>query len=220
MDSYPYASISAFALHPLYLNLDRFLARTTRRFGPAWPASEKAQHPAGDGLRGGHEGENGVRAENLPGAARSRDFSSADYQEFFNLNKDWLSLTRRFVSCATNSARRIFCNGPSTGFMTRRKSAPFRRDTAARDELDLHCFIQFHLHLQLREAADYLHRKGVILKGDIAIGVYPQGADVWQQPELFHTEMQAGAPPERFRGQGPKLGLSHLQLAPDETRRL
>ena len=50
-DSYPYASISAFALHPLYLNLDRLagsqgpaLAAKSRRATPA------TQRPAHGGL--------------------------------------------------------------------------------------------------------------------------------------------------------------------------
>ena len=68
-------------------------------------------------------------------------------------------------------------------------------------------FIQFHLHLQLKQAAEYLHAQGVILKGDIAIGVYRHGADVWQQPELFHTDMQAGAPPDAFAAKGQNWGF-------------
>lgn len=81
------------------------------------------------------------------------------------------------------------------------------RDPAAGDAMALHCFIQFHLHLQLREAADYVHARGLILKGDIAIGVHRHGADVWQQPELFHTDMQAGAPPDAFAAKGQNWGL-------------
>ncbi len=68
-------------------------------------------------------------------------------------------------------------------------------------------FIQFHLHLQLREAADYVQALGLILKGDMAIGVYPHSADVWQQPALFHTDMQAGAPPDAFAAKGQNWGF-------------
>jgi 4-alpha-glucanotransferase len=58
------------------------------------------------------------------------------------------------------------------------------------------------LHLQLKEAADYAHSRGVILKGDIAIGVARNGAESWQHRGLFNLEMQAGAPPDAFTSKG------------------
>ena len=64
-----------------------------------------------------------------------------------------------------------------------------------------------------RTPTAHVHAAGLVLKGDIAIGVYRHGADVWQQPELFHMDMQAGAPPDAVFREGPELGLSHLQLA-------
>ena len=45
------------------------------------------------------------------------------------------------------------------------------------------------------------------MKGDIAIGVSPHGADVWEQPSLFHTDMQAGAPPDAFAAKGQNWGF-------------
>ena len=59
----------------------------------------------------------------------------------------------------------------------------------------------------MREAAEYAHAHGLILKGDIAIGVYRHGADVWQHPELFHTDLQAGAPPDAFAVKGQNWGF-------------
>src|SRR5881397_1446225 len=34
----------------------------------------------------------------------------------------------------------------------------------------MYYFVQYHLHLQLKDATDYAHSQGVIVKGDIAIG--------------------------------------------------
>ena len=93
-------------------------------------------------------------------------------------------------------------------------------DAAARDAMALHGFIQFHLHLQLREAADYIHARGLILKGDIAIGVHRHGADVWQQPALVSHRHAGRRAAGRLRRQGPELGPSHLQLAAHEAGRL
>ena len=50
----------------------------------------------------------------------------------------------------------------------------------------------------MKEAADYAHKKGVVLKGDIPIGIYRYGCDAWVAPELYNMEAQAGAPPDDF----------------------
>ncbi|HWQ91631.1 MAG TPA: 4-alpha-glucanotransferase, partial [Clostridia bacterium] len=63
------------------------------------------------------------------------------------------------------------------------------------------------LHRQLQQAADYAHQNGIVLKGDIPIGVNRFSADVWQHPDLFHTEMQAGAPPDAFAAKGQNWGF-------------
>ena len=61
--------------------------------------------------------------------------------------------------------------------------------------------------VQLREATAYAHENGVIVKGDIAIGVYRYGVDAWQHPNLFHMGMQAGAPPDDFAVAGQNWGF-------------
>ncbi len=71
----------------------------------------------------------------------------------------------------------------------------------------MYYFVQYHLHLQLKDATDYAHSQGVIVKGDIAIGVARHGADTWQEPELFHMDMQAGAPPDDFAVKGQNWGF-------------
>jgi 4-alpha-glucanotransferase len=68
-------------------------------------------------------------------------------------------------------------------------------------------YVQYHLHLQLKAATDYAHAQGVVLKGDIPIGVYRYGADAWQHPHLFHMDKQAGAPPDDFAVAGQNWGF-------------
>ena len=66
---------------------------------------------------------------------------------------------------------------------------------------------QYHLHLQLREAVDYAHENGIILKGDIPIGIYRYSCDAWVGPRLYHMDMQAGAPPDNFAIKGQNWGF-------------
>lgn len=76
-----------------------------------------------------------------------------------------------------------------------------------RSDIAFHCYIQYHLHLQLTEAVRYAHARGVILKGDLPIGISRTSADAWQFPRLFHMDSQAGAPPDAFSAAGQNWGF-------------
>jgi len=54
----------------------------------------------------------------------------------------------------------------------------------------------------LLDASDYARSKGVVLKGDIPIGIYRNSLDAWLHPHLFHMDRQAGAPPDDFSAKG------------------
>ena len=68
-------------------------------------------------------------------------------------------------------------------------------------------FTQYHLHLQLKAAADYARSKGVVLKGDIPIGVNRESVETATHPELFNLDSQTGAPPDAFSLSGQNWGF-------------
>jgi 4-alpha-glucanotransferase len=77
----------------------------------------------------------------------------------------------------------------------------------AYNDISFHYFVQYHLHLQLLEATEYAHSKGIVVKGDIAIGIYRNGADAWQHSNLYNMNLQAGAPPDDFAVKGQNWGF-------------
>lgn len=202
-DSYPYSGISAFALHPLYLNLN-LLA------GPANGNLLKKLAPRRERLNAlpTVDYEEVMRtklafAREIFPSQRADTFASAEYKKFFAENEHWLVPYAAFCVLRDKFGTADFTQWPEH----RTYNAKKIRELGAADETELIYFVQFQLHLQLRAAAEYLHSKGIILKGDIAIGVSPVGADVWQQPALFHTDMQAGAPPDAFAAKGQNWGF-------------
>ena len=68
-------------------------------------------------------------------------------------------------------------------------------------------FFQYLLHLQLKAAADYAREKGVVLKGDLPIGVTRNSVETKEHPELFYLDSQTGAPPDAFSVQGQNWGF-------------
>ena len=68
-------------------------------------------------------------------------------------------------------------------------------------------FTQYHLHLQLKAAADYARSKGIVLKGDIPIGVNFNSVETKTHPALFNLDAQTGAPPDAFSQNGQNWGF-------------
>ena len=65
-------------------------------------------------------------------------------------------------------------------------------------DIAIHYFIQFHLDRQLVDAVRYAREQGVVMQGDIPIGIYRNSVDAWVAPRLYHMDSQAGAPPDAY----------------------
>ena len=76
-----------------------------------------------------------------------------------------------------------------------------------RGEAPLQCYLQYNLHLQLLAAADYARSRGVVLKGDVPIGVSRDGVATLTSPSLFNLDAQAGTPPDAQSPQGQNWGF-------------
>ena len=74
-------------------------------------------------------------------------------------------------------------------------------------EVAFYYYVQYVLHKQMQEAHEYAKARGVVLKGDIPIGVNRCGCDVWHEPQYFNLNAQAGAPPDAFSVNGQNWGL-------------
>jgi len=207
-DSYPYAAISAFALHPLYINLEKAAGKSNAAMIKTF--SEKQQElnnlPYVDY----------VEVVKIKLAVLNEIFSNApgdffddeDYKDFFSANKYWLTPYAAFCYLRDKYQTSDFSNWEKFSVYNKKaiEKLSAKNSTAWR-EISFHYFVQFHLHKQLKEAVDYCHKKGIVFKGDIPIGVYRYGCDAWVDPELYSLDFQAGAPPDDFAVKGQNWGF-------------
>lgn len=207
-DSYPYSTVSVFALHPLYLHLESI--------GKLADAQEQARFEAKkkelNSLDYVNYSEiialkwNYIRAV-YPQVGKST-FASADYKKWFAANQQWLVPYAAFCYLRDKFHTPDFSQW---GEYSRYDEASIARLTDKKsdvyDEIAIHYFVQYHLHKQLSEACDYAHHHGVAMKGDIPIGINPHSVDAWQAPELFDLSLQAGAPPDDFSISGQNWGF-------------
>ena len=203
-DSYPYAAISAFALHPIYLNLAAITSTENQQ-----PLSDLEPKRRTLNSKESLDYEVVIKAKiaflkQIFPSQKNATFQSEEYKKFFAENEHWLVPYSAFCFLRDQYGTANFDRWPEHQKYDAQKIATLARDN---DEVSFHYFLQFHLHMQLQEATAYAHAKGIILKGDLAIGVSRCGSDVWQNPELFYTNLQAGAPPDPFAAKGQNWGF-------------
>jgi 4-alpha-glucanotransferase len=203
-DSYPYAAISAFALHPIYLNLAGVAEAKNRKLLQDFEP-ERQRLNALDAL----DYEAVMKAKlgflrQIFSSQKAATFRSKEYRAFFAANQHWLAPYAVFCHLRDKFGTADFNQWPAHRHFEPEKIAALARNN---DDVAFHFFLQYHLHRQLQDAVAHIHSAGLILKGDLAIGVYRFGADAWQAPELYHMDLQAGAPPDAFSATGQNWGF-------------
>ena len=198
-DSYPYSAISAFALHPNFLNVQKLATSFSVKFKPDVLDEIKVLNelPNLDYERVILLKQDAIRELYKKEKQYFKD--DLDWFEFFELNRGWLQPYAAF--CFLRDKYK------SADFTQWDTFAVYDEDAVGRltatnnedyDEIAIHYFTQYHLYLQLRDATDYAHKHSVVLKADLPIGVGRCSVDTWMYPHLFHMDKQAGAPPDAF----------------------
>lgn len=207
-DSYPYAAISAFALHPLFINLEKIAG--TAHSNLLRPIKRK-QKKLNELRLFDYEEVMSLKLttlQNLFNVLKEDLKKDLVYFEFFELNRHWL------VPYAAFSFLRDKYKTPDSANWEAYKNyneeaiqelvSPTQEHY---DQILFFYFLQYHLHLQMKEVADYAHQQKIVLKGDIPIGVYRYGCDAWVNPKLYNMDEQSGAPPDDFAVKGQNWGF-------------
>jgi 4-alpha-glucanotransferase len=202
VDSYPYAAISVFALHPQYLSLDAVaeLADLTDR-------AELNRLREELNARDFVDYEPVMNAKwafikKLYRQEKAAFLADPEFRAFRREQQSWLLPYAAFCALRDQFGTADFTQWPAE-FQTPQNLDSFTDESQPDfDDVGLHFFTQFHLDKQLRAAVDYARQRGVVLKGDLPIGIYRHSVDAWTQPELYHMDQQAGAPPDDFSTTG------------------
>ncbi|GAB2773958.1 4-alpha-glucanotransferase [Hymenobacter luteus] len=198
VDSYPYAAISVFALHPQYLNLD-----AVAELRDAAARQELAQLREELNARDFVDYEPVMNAKwkfirQLYQQEKAAFLADPAFQQFRQEQQAWLLPYAAFSGLRDRFGTADFSQWPEEYRTPAKVAELLREDSPAFDEFGLHLFTQFHLDKQLLEAVEYARQRGVVVKGDLPIGIYRHSVDAWTQPELYHMHQQAGAPPDDF----------------------
>ncbi len=202
-DSYPYNSISIYALHPQYCD-----------FRQLPPIKDEQKRQEMEQLR--------QELNALPQIDYERMFKakmdylriifeqewtktqrSPAYKTFFEQNQEWLVPYAAFCYYRDLYSTAVFSEWPQTATVEAVQNPSFK----GKKELQFWYFVQYCLDTQMRAAHEYARKHRVVLKGDIPIGISRDGVEAWVEPRYFNLNGQAGAPPDAFSTDGQNWGF-------------
>ena len=207
-DSYPYKSISIYAFHPMYADIKQMGTLKDKSAAAKFNKKQKELNglPAMD-----YEAVNQTKWEYFRLIFKQEGekvLASGEFGEFFNANKEWLQPYAVFSYLRDAFQTPNFREWPRHSVYNAQDIEKMcRPESVDYPHIALYYYIQFHLHLQLVAATKYAREHGVVLKGDIPIGISRNSVEAWTEPYYFNLNGQAGAPPDDFSVNGQNWGF-------------
>jgi 4-alpha-glucanotransferase len=207
-DSSPYSSVTAFALHPLYL-----------RIGDLPEASGFAEKL--EALKGEFEGETRFPYYRLLRAKMGllREIYGAHAKAIVAgvrkgsplglwIDKNpWVKEYAVYRHLKERNGEKSWKEWENHRTVDAETIGALWDDPDRRGDCLFWAWLQEALDVQFSKAAQALNKAGVLLKGDIPILMNEDSCDVWAHPEYFHLELSAGAPPDMYNSEGQNWGF-------------
>lgn len=207
-DSYPYSCISIFALHPQYADLRQLPQIADKKKAAEFEALRKELNEL---KQIDYERVNDAKTDYLRIIFQQEGeqvMKTLDFKQFLKDNEHWLVPYAQYCHLRDTFGNVDFSTwkGHET-WHEQDRGALLNPRSKEFNNVAFYYYVQFVLNNQMRGAHEYAMARGVILKGDIPIGVNRNGCDVWHEPQYFNLNSQAGAPPDSFSVNGQNWGF-------------
>lgn len=207
-DSYPYNSISIYALHPMYADLKQMGTLKSKK---QMADFNKRQKELNSLSTVDYEAVNQIKWEYFHLIFKQNGeqvLASEAFHHFFEANKEWLLPYSAFSYLRDTYKTPNFREWPKYKNYDVEEITKLCHPTSDEySQIAIYFYIQFNLHLQLLAATEHARRNGVVLKGDIPIGISRNSVEAWTEPHYFNLNGQAGAPPDDFSVNGQNWGF-------------
>ncbi len=203
-ESSPYSALSAFALHPLYVTLEKL-------------TEDEAIVAKIKKLRKKYKDFQRFPYKDL------RQDKLALLREIFASKKDEIAASGEISAWLSENPwvkeYAVFMNLKDDNNEASYKQWPEYKDVDAKKIQDLwdcketkekHLFfvwLQYNLDKQFAEAAAYVRSLGIMLKGDIPIMMNEDSTDAWANKDFFNDSLRAGSPVDNENPTGQNWGF-------------
>lgn len=205
-DSYPYNAISMYALHPMYIDAGQL---GVLKDAGEQRAMEQEAHALNSMSQVDYVAVNRLKNEFLRkmyAQDGARVMRTKSYKQWAEKSACWLRPYAVFCHLRDTYGTVDFTQWPELSQYDRQQVDTIceGKDKKA---VAYYFYVQYMLHTQLLAVRDEAKRLGVILKGDIPIGISRNSVEAWTEPWLFHMDTSAGAPPDAFATDGQNWGF-------------
>ena len=183
-DCHPYNIVSVFALHPHYLDLEQLGELKDKQRMTAFLRQQRELNALAYSDYEAVERVKVAYVAEIFAEQGAKTLASKDYLAWVADNESWLE--------------------PYVEWSVPRLSLPA---ASVADPASLVRYVQYHLHLQLKAAAEEAHQHGIFLKGDLPIGVNADSVETSLHPDFFDLGAHAGTPPDQHAPQGQNWGF-------------
>lgn len=203
MDSYPYSAISIYALHPMYLSLS-WMGELKDKAKAALYAAKQQELNGKEAV----DYEAVVKykvayCKEFFGQEKEIMLADPDFREFIEVNASWLIPYAAYCYLRDANGTSDFTKWKEFSVYDQAAIHNFCSEGGtAYPEISFSYFMQYVLHKQFKAVSDYARKNGIVLKGDLPIGVSRTSVEAWVEPQYFNMNGQAGAPPDDFSANG------------------
>ncbi|OHT06147.1 4-alpha-glucanotransferase DPE2 [Tritrichomonas foetus] len=201
-DSYPYKQMSAFALHPIYINLLDVIPNTPQTIiddinETKWDLEQKpsCDYPTIYSYK------MRVLRRIFDDIISNKLESNIQFTEFLEREKEWLMPYALHCFFKDKYRTANFKKWPEYSKSISKREV-VTECAKYKDKLMFTYWVQFICDKQFKKSRDYAIEHKVILKGDLPIGVNKYSVDCWAYPDNFRQHESAGAPPDDFAQNG------------------
>jgi len=206
-DSYPYSAISIYALHPIYLGIKKYPLKNKNIFNDFLQKAENLNKLQ----QIDYESVFLLKKEYISQLFEqdgAKILKSKDFKDFFQKNQYWLFPYACFCYLRDKfGTSEIALWGENKIYNKEELAGKMAENADMQQVVNRNYFVQFLLHEQLSQVKQYAHSQGIILKGDIPIGINPNSVEAWTEPQYFNLDTQTGAPPDDFSITGQNWGF-------------
>lgn len=208
-ESSPYSALSAFALHPIYINFfelpelqedspeNKALLKQVKQLQKIY--SEFTRYPYKELRKDKLE-----LLKKIYIAKQEQILNSNETEQFF-IENDWVKTYAVFMFLKSLNNEASYKQWTEYKTVNAKKIDTLWNDNKA--ECLFYVWVQQRLSEQFAKAAEYARSLGIMIKGDIPIMMNEDSADAWGNPAFFNDSLRAGSPVDGENPRGQNWGF-------------